>query len=196
MARNNMRGFSLIELLVGVALLSAIGIAVTTLLLHHTRVNRSQQLLAEVQANARTSMERVVNRLRSAGWDPMNAGVGIVATDPDPADAVSEIEIFADLDEDGAISSDGEQVRIRHAADRIEWRINGDTSAPFVTIATNISNDADGDGTVEPMFQPDDPTNPRTITVQITARSASRDPLTRDHIRYTLVNEVALRKRL
>ncbi len=190
------RGFSLIEMLIGLLVLSMAAAGLTTVALHNARLNRAQQLLVVTQNNARSSMELIVGRLRSAGWDPLNAGLATVATDPDLADGISQIEIFADHDEDGATAGDGEQVLIRHVGDRIEWRLSGDPSAPFSVVTTGISNDADGDGVTEPMFDPDDALNPAIVTVRITARSGAADARTGEFIRYTLTNEVVLRNRL
>jgi prepilin-type N-terminal cleavage/methylation domain-containing protein len=196
MKHTNERGFTLVEMLVGLVVAGLVGIAMATVLLQNSRINRSQQMFTAVQNNARSSMDLVVSRLRSAGWDPMNANIAVVATDPDPLDDVSQIEMFADLDEDKQTLSDGEQVTIRHIDDRIEWRLNGDASSPYQVVATGITNDADGDGVIEPMFQPDDPADPAVITVQITARSPVPDPRNGKFIRYTLKNEVTLRKGL
>lgn len=196
MKHTNERGFSLVEMLVGLVVAGLVGIAIATVLLHNSRINRSQQMATAVQNNARSSMDVVVSRLRSAGWDPMNADINVVNTDPDLSDDVSQIEMFADFDEDKLTSSEGEQVTIRHIGDRIEWRLNDDLSSPFQVVAIGITNDADGDGVIEPMFQPDDPTDPSVITVQITARSPVPDPRNGEFIRYTLRNEVALRKGL
>lgn len=190
---NRQRGFSLLELLIGLAVVSLAATALTSLVIQNSQVNRRQQMYAMIQANARNSMELIVGKLRSAGWDPMNAGIAVLATDPDPTDEVSEIEVFADLDEDGATAGSGEQVLIRHVGDRIEWRLDPDS--PFTVVARDISNDADGDGSSEPMFQLDDPLSPSGVTIQITARSPVADPRTRDFLRYTLTNRVALRKR-
>jgi len=192
----NQRGFSLIELLIGLVLAGLIGTAIATVMLQNSRLNRSQQLLANAQNNARASMDLVVSRLRSAGWDPMGAGIGVVATDPDLGDDISQIETFADFDEDNSTTSAGEQVLIRHNVNRIEWRLTGNVADPFEVVAMGITNDENGDGVVEPMFQPDNPTNPSVITVQITAQSPAADPRTGELIRYTLRNEVTLRKKL
>ena len=196
MKLTNQRGFSFIELLIGLVLAGFIGTAVATVMLQNSRLNRSQQLLVSAQNNARASMDLVVSRLRSAGWDPMGAGIGVVATDPDLGDDISQIETFADFDEDSSTTGPGEQVLIRHNGNRIEWRLTGDVSDPFRVVAMGITNDADGDGVIEPMFQPNDPTDPSVITVQITAQSSTVDPRTGEFIRYTLRNEVTLRKKL
>ena len=194
MAMQDQRGFSLVEMMVGLLVVSLAAVALTTTMLHSARLNRAEQMSVDVQGNARSSIELIVSRLRSAGWDPLNAGIATVAGDPDPSDDVSQIEIFADHDEDGVTESDGEQVLIRHVGDRIEWRLSA--SAPFSTIAAGISNDADGDGVVEPMFELDDAADPTTVTVQVTATSAAPDPRTGEFTRYTLTHSVALRNQL
>jgi hypothetical protein len=140
----------------------------------------------------------VVQKLRSAGWDPTNAGLPTVTLDPDTTDDISEIEVFADLDEDGVTADDpDEQTLIRHlgASGQIVWRPSSDVNEPFIVLSGDISNDADGDGNIEPMFVPDaDP--PTRITVQITAQSPAPDPTSGQFIRYTVSSDVVLRKAL
>jgi prepilin-type N-terminal cleavage/methylation domain-containing protein len=194
MERRDERGFTMIEMLIGLLVLSLAAGALTSLALQGARVNKSQQMLSEVQSNARSCMELVVARLRSAGWDPMNAGIATVAWDPNPVGALSQIEVFADFDEDGLTDSVGEHVLIRHVADRVEWRL--EDSAVFDVLASGISNDSDGDGTIEPMFQPDDAANPRTIRVRITASAPAPDLRSGEPISYMLENEITLRNQL
>lgn len=188
------RGFGLVEALVSLTVFVFVLSGLAGLMLHHARVNRSVQLVAEVQANARASLALIVQTLHSAGWDPSLAGVPTVVTDPDPGDDVSQIEVFADLDGDGATDKDGEQILIRHVADRVEWRRAPD--APFAVVAANVVNDADGDGTPEPMFVPFPALEPEVVRVQLTARSATVDPRTGEFVRYTVSSDVALRKNL
>ncbi len=191
--RSESRGFSVVELMVSLTVLLLITSGLAGLMLQNSRINKSQQMVAEVQANARNCLEMVVQKIRSAGWDPMNVGIPTVALDPDLTDDISQIEVFSDLSEDGTTNDDNEQILIRHIDGRIEWRHKA--TAAFVVLANNISNDADGDGTIEAMFTPDaDP--PTRITVQITASSPIEDPVTGDFIRYTVSSEVLLRKTL
>lgn len=196
MKRHGQSGFTLIEMLVSLTVLLLASGGLAGLLVQNSRLNRSQQISTEVQGNARNCLELVVARLRSAGWDPMNAGIATVATDPNLGDSVSQIEIFADLDEDGLTTSVNEQMTIRHTGLQVQWRRTGDPDDVFEILATNISNDADGDGTIEPMFQPDDPSNPTRVTVQITAESPLPDPTTGQVVRYTVRSDVTLRKSL
>ncbi|PYT33503.1 MAG: hypothetical protein DMF52_15490 [Acidobacteria bacterium] len=187
-------GFTLVELLVSLALLSMVLGGVAGLLVQNSRINRAEQMSAEVQSNARNCLSMIVQVLRTAGWDPRNAGFAAVALDPSPTNTNNYIEVFADLNEDGDASDAGEDVIIRWAVDRIEWRT--DPSQPYVTLSDSISNDADGDGTAETMFVPDSMTNPTRITVRITARSPVPDPRTGQFIRYTVSSEVVLRKKV
>jgi prepilin-type N-terminal cleavage/methylation domain-containing protein len=191
------RGFSLVELMISmVVLLIAMG-TLFGMLVHNSKVNKSRKLAMDVQANARSTLSVVVQKLRSAGWDPMNTGtIPVLALDPDLGDDVSLIEIFADVDKDGTTDGAKEQILIRHQNGQVEWRSTNDVSAPFTIMAANISNDADGDGNIEPMFVPDSYGDPTRVTVQVTAQSPIPDPLTGEAIRYTVSSDVVLRKRL
>ena len=168
-----------------------------SLLIQNARVNKSQQMTVEVQSNARNCLSMIVQRLRSAGWDPTNAGLPTINLDSDTSDANAEIEVFADLNEDGDTLDAEEQTLIRHigAAGQVVWRPTSDVNDPFIVLSGDISNDSDGDGTIEPMFVPD--ANPPTrITVQITAQSPAPDPTSGQFIRYTVSSDVVLRKAL
>ena len=196
MERN--QGFSLVEMLVSmtVVLLTMTGVAKLTI--ENSRINRAQQMTAQVQGNARNCMALIVQKLRSAGWDPLNTNLQPVVWDAIPGDGISEIEVFADLDGSGDTNAQDEQIVIRHDSDRILMRRSNNLSAPFIVVGTNMTNDADGDGVVEEMFtQVFDPLpTAERVLVQITARSPVPHPMTGDYIRYTVRSEVALRKTL
>lgn len=196
-ARDSEPGFSLVELLISMVVLLMVMGTLFGMLVHNSKVNKSRKLAMDAQANARSTLSVVVQKLRSAGWDPMNTGtIPVLTLDPDLTDDVSQIEIFADVDGDGTTDGAKEQILIRHQNDRVEWRSTNDVSAPFTIMAANISNDADADGTVEPMFVPDSTSDPTRVTVQVTAESPIPDPLTGEFFRYTVSSDVVLRKRL
>ena len=201
-SRDDTRGFTLVEMLVSMVVLMLVMVGVAALLIQSSRINKYEQLAVQTQANARNCLAMVVAKLRSAGWDPLNVDVPSVVLDPDLSDTISEIEVYADINGDGETDGtvtdddDGEQILIRHTGDRIEWRPSADTSDPFIILARNISNDADGDGTPEPMFVPDSTTDPRMITVRITAESPVADLRTGEFSRYSVVSQVVLRKAL
>jgi prepilin-type N-terminal cleavage/methylation domain-containing protein len=188
------RGFSLVEMLVGMTILLFVMAAAMGLILHNSRINKSQQMAVAVQSDARTCMSMIVQKLRTAGWDPTSAGIQVVRLDSTPGDGIEEIEVFADLDSDGATTGSDEQVLIRFIEDRIEWRRSAGGS--FEVMAVGISNDANGDGTPEQMFTPDSTADPTRIVVQLTAESPLSDPITGSPIRYTLASDLALRKKL
>ena len=190
-------GFSLIEMLVSITVLLLAMAGLSSLLIQNARVNKSQQMTVAVQANARNCLSMIVQRLRSAGWDPLNQNTfSPVILDQDLADSIDELEVFADLDMDGLTDSDDEQVLIRHVNNQVVWRRTNDTSDPFIVLATNISNDENGDGVPEPMFVPDATPDPARIRVRITAQSPAPDPTSGEFIRYTVSSDVALRKAL
>lgn len=184
------RGFTLIELLVSLTILSLSLAALATLLVQNARVNRAQQMTLTAQSNARSCLSIVVPVLRSAGWDPLNSGFSPVTLDPNG----NWIEVFADLNEDGDTLDADEDVTIRFASGRLEWRKS--TSGSYETLSEDISNDADGDGSAEPMFVADNPARPTRITVTLTARSPVANPTNQREIRSTASTDVLLRRNL
>ncbi|HEU4402960.1 MAG TPA: prepilin-type N-terminal cleavage/methylation domain-containing protein [Candidatus Polarisedimenticolia bacterium] len=194
--RHAEEGFSLLELLVSLALFSMAMGGVAGLLIQNSQINRATQVSAEVQANARNCLSMIVAVLRTAGWDPRNTGLSAVSLDPTPSNSANYIEVYADLNEDGDTDDADEDVTIRWTGTQISWRKSSDTSKPFVVLADGISNDADGDGNAETMFVPDSSTHPTRITVRITARSPTPDPRSGQYIRYTVSSDVVLRRNL
>jgi hypothetical protein len=136
----------------------------------------------------------ILAKLRTAGWDPMSAGIQVVQLDTNLGDDIDEIEAFADLDADGDTDGVDEQVLIRRIDDRIQWRRSA--SGSFEILAVGISNDGDGDGNPEQMFVPDSTTDPTRVVVRITAESPEPDPLTDEPVRYTVSSEIVFRNRL
>lgn len=192
MSTKGQRGFSVLELLVSLSITLVITIGATQMMLHNSRINRAQQMTSQVQSNARNCLAMIVQRMRSAGWDPLNVGIPTIVPDADPDGGISEIEVFADLDSDGATNGVDEQVLIRHVNNRIVWRRYNDPNKPFVVLATSITNNEDGDGTPEAMFVPT--ADPDRILVRITAQSTAPDPMSGEFIRYSVSSEVFLRK--
>ena len=193
-ARHPERGVTLLELVVGSAVAALVFLGVSALLVQGSKSNKREMLRVETQGSARNCLARVVKILRSQ-VGPGDHGIATVALDPDPTDSISQIAAFIDRDGNGVTAGTRyEQIVIRHVGNRVEWTDDG--SGAFRTLAHGITNDEDGDGTIEPMFIPDDPANPKRIFVRVTAQAPSVDPTTRRPIRYTLTDEVVLRKRL
>jgi prepilin-type N-terminal cleavage/methylation domain-containing protein len=193
-AEDGQKGFTLLEMMISLCLFCFCVIAIATFLLDSTRLNRRQQMAMTIQADARNCLEMVTNVMRSAGWDPRKAGftaVTLNAIDPASAD---HIEIRADLNEDGVISAADEDVLIRLNGNNLEWRKTA--GGQFVVLASDITNDENGDGNAEMMFTPDSVTNPTKVTVKITAQSPVPDSRTGKYVRYTVTDVVALRGNL
>ncbi len=199
---NRQRGFTLVEMLVSLTVLSLAMTGLFSLLVHNARLNKSEQMKAETQANARNVLSIVVQKLRSAGWDPLGTDLFAGLTlDTNTGDTIAEITVRGDYHTagtpgtpDGLADQVDEVIVFRHTNNTIIW--DNDDGGTFEVLAINISNDADGDGTIENMFVPDSTTDPQQITVQITARSPVIDPITRDFTRYTVTSDVYIRKDL
>ncbi len=195
-------GFTLVEALVSLTVLALAMTGLFSLLVHNSRLNKSEQMKAETQANARNVLSIVVAKLRSAGWDPLGTDLfNGLTLDTNTGDNVAEITVRADYHTagtpgtpDGLTDQPDEVIVFRHVNNQILW--DHDDDGNFDVLAVNISNDADGDGTIENMFVPDSTTDPQQITVQITAVSPVIDPITRDFSRYTVTSDVFIRKDL
>jgi len=195
-------GFSMVEVLVSLTVLTLAMAGLGGLLVHNSKVNKSEQMKAETQSNARNTLSVLVQRLRSAGWDPLGSDsfVGITP-DTNTGDTMAEITMRTDFHTpgtpgtpDGLASEIDEIVVFRHTNGMIIWDRDNDNK--FDILAIDISNDADGDGTIEDMFVVDDVTAPTRVTVQITARSPVVDPLTKDFTRFTVSSDVLFRKEI
>ncbi len=195
-------GFTLVEALISLTVLALAMTGLFSLLVHNSRLNKSEQMKAETQANARNVLSIVVAKLRSAGWDPMGTDLfNGLTLDTNTGDNVAEITVRTDFTSallpgtpDGLADQIDEVIMFRHSNNQIIW--DRDDDGTFEVLAVNISNDADGDGTIENMFVPDSTTDPQRITVQITAVSPVIDPITRDFSRYTVSSDVYIRKDL
>jgi len=190
----NQGGMSLIEVLVSLAVFSLAALGIAGMLIDNSRINKGEQLRAEAQANARNTVSLITHRIRAAGWDPQASGFQAVVVDDDLSDALSFVELYSDLDGDGTLDGIGESIRIRHQAGTVSWRLT--SLGSFVPLAIGMSNDADGNGTSEPMFVADTAVPPTWIRIRATAESPQPDPRSGKIYRYTVETEVALRGNL
>ncbi|HEY8256730.1 MAG TPA: prepilin-type N-terminal cleavage/methylation domain-containing protein [Gemmatimonadales bacterium] len=76
---NARRGFTLIELMVGLVLVTAVGAVTYALLVQNQRVARSQSEHAGLQDNVRTGTVVVANELREIGYDSIPETAGLAA---------------------------------------------------------------------------------------------------------------------
>jgi len=192
MKRSPESGFTLLETLVSVAVFSVAASLLASMVVDGAKLTKTEQMTIAAQSDARNCVSLIEQTLRTAGWDPRNAGfAGIQLQSPAQA-SDNWIEVFADLDEDAATTGLGEDVTIRLNGTTLEWKKS--TGGAFEILSPNITND--GSGVAELMFTPDSATNPKRITVKVTARSPVPDPRTGQYVRATISTDVVLRGRL
>lgn len=190
----NARGFSLVEALIGLVLLTVALTALGSLLTQSSRINRRQQAQTDLQSSARNTLTVVVQTLRTAGWNPRNVAMVPVVADPSSVVTGDSIQVRADINADGDTADDFEDVVIRHVDDRIEWKRSA-AATTFEILGVDLTNDADGDGTAEPMFTlSGSPVN--RIKVTITGRGSRPEAWSGKVARYTVSSDVTLRSQL
>ena len=93
---NNAKGFTLIELMVGMVVSMMIIAAIYASHRSQSEANLTQQMITEMHQNARAAMFSMVRDIRSAGYDPTgNTNASIIIADDD------QIEFTIDRNADG-----------------------------------------------------------------------------------------------
>jgi len=100
--RLDKKGFSLIEIMVAIAIMSILSIAMMKTYTGFTRVYTTQEVAAGVQQDLRASLNIMTQDIRMAGFDPTdsdNFGVEVATA--------TNIRITSDTDMDGAVDDSG-----------------------------------------------------------------------------------------
>ncbi|CAB1075921.1 hypothetical protein JY97_07645 [Alkalispirochaeta odontotermitis] len=100
----NYKGFSLMELMVGMAVASVLMAGIFTFHQSQVKTNITQQELVNMQQDARVAMYMMTSEIRMAGCDPQNSTGATIRT----ADA-SQIAFDSDQDGDGVINVNTER---------------------------------------------------------------------------------------
>ncbi len=124
MSKETEKGFSLIELLIVIALGTIVlGIMVTTFVLYNRSYQRETKIV-EIQGNARASMELITRELLMAGLNPTGAvGPGVVIADS------NKIQYAMDITGDGDIADANETITYEFDQTKEELMRNGLTMA-------------------------------------------------------------------
>ena len=142
MRRQNMReprdrGFTLVELMVGVALSAMIGLLVMSSALGAQRTTENAKSNSDLMGDTRLAMERLVRELRQAGTI-LDVTLPVAATDP------TAITFWADFDNDGARDVDASDPEV------LTYRFTPGTGQVTLTV-----DDADGSAVTTPILADD-----------------------------------------
>jgi type IV pilus assembly protein PilW len=168
------QGFSLIELLVAMAIGSIVIAAIVNMFIDQRKAYAIREQVTEMQQNARSGIDFLVHEITMAGYDPNGtAGAGIVAA------SANSIQFTLDISKNGVIEAD-ENVTFLLYDDGADGDLDLGRQVDGVTelIAENIQalsllyTLADGSTTDAPA----DPSQIRAVDVSLTARTKYFDP--------------------
>lgn len=167
------QGFSLIEMLVAMAIGSIVMAAIVNMFVNQRKAYAIREQVTEMQENARTGIDFLVRELTMAGYDPAGtSGASIIAA------TANSIQFSMDISKNGVIEPD-ENVTFLLYDDGQDGDLDLGRLSNGVTllIAENIQNFsllytlADGTKTDAPA----DPSQIRAVDVSLTARTKYAD---------------------
>lgn len=189
-------GFSLIELMVAMAVSLVVLGAMYSVFIGQNRTFINQESIVDVQQSVRAGMDMIVREVGMAGYDPVRVNVDSNTANNFNGVTVNalQLQIKADLNGDGVIDTSNEET-IVYAFDATNKRITrtiGSDTQPFVENVESFTFAyVDGDGNVTATSA-----NVRRIRITITGRTAKPDPNYSDNSgyrTYTLTSVVAPR---
>lgn len=102
------KGFTLIELMIGLAVFSLVGAVIYSVMINMTRSFTTQEAHVQVQQQLRAAGDLIIQDIRMGGYDPKGDAIDPdIATDGKPgitAATSQSIQFTADLDGDGTIN--------------------------------------------------------------------------------------------
>lgn len=172
------RGFSLVELLIAMAVgLVVLGAAYSVFTLQNKTFGNQEELVA-MQQNVRAGMDMMAREIGMAGYDP--AGVNCFKCSPltyiffGVTVNASQLQIQADLDGNGSIDS-ASQENVIYIFDEANYRITRNIGGGAQSFVENVQSLTfeylDGNGSVTVTSA-----NVRRIRITITGRTAKPDP--------------------
>ncbi|MDD5451649.1 MAG: prepilin-type N-terminal cleavage/methylation domain-containing protein [Desulfovibrionales bacterium] len=163
-------GFSLIELLIAIAISGIVLSAVSSLFIMQNKSYSVQEQVAEMQQNARAAMDIMTREIRTAGCDPSGSANASIVT------ATSgSINFTQDLDGDGNTTGTDENITYSLYTSSGIQKIGRDTGGGNQPVAENIQALTfayyDSAGNTTAVLA-----DIRQIELTITARTANPDP--------------------
>ncbi len=125
-------GFSLIELMVSIAISVIALAAITTTFVSQSQSYDIQEQLVEMQQNARAAMDIMTREIRMAGFSPTGTSFDGVHHHSD------KIHIRADLNGNGTYNDENED--IKYSYDSVNYLIERDAKLGKQTFAENIQD--------------------------------------------------------
>jgi type IV pilus assembly protein PilW len=146
---NQRHGFSLVELLVAMAIAGVVMAAVFKIFTTQQDSYLIQEQMAEMQQNVRTAKYIMTREIRMAGYDPMNAGAafGFVSAYGDSINFTMDI-----VGEDGAVTVPGDDITYSVSnsnLDRNEGAGNQVVVENVEAVGFAYAFDADNDGNID-----------------------------------------------
>lgn len=176
----NVAGFTLIELMVSMAIGLVILSAVAGTFTVQTRQNSAEEQLGQMQQNVRGALDLMIREIQMAKYDP--AATAFPSGTYGVTYSASQLQIKSDIDGNGTLDSatSGSVENIIYAYDSANLRITrqlgtGGTAqilADNVTAFSFIYYDANGSEVTSSASSG----NIRKVTLSITARTAKADP--------------------
>ena len=126
------KGFTLVEMMVAVAIAGIVFAAMVTAFNHQQRTFMLQDQLSQMIENARVAMDIMTREIRVTGYDPTGAEFVGIGWDCTANPRVLELRI--DLNANGAYFGTNEWIKYRYnsAAKRIERQVGFGSFLPFI----------------------------------------------------------------
>ena len=169
--KNNNGGFTIVELVVGLALTLIILGVVISVFNVQSKSYCLQEQLTEMQQNVRAAMDMMVREIKMAGYDPAGNGFNGIVYD------TTQLQILADLDGNGTATGTNENITYRYynTSDypfQIKRKTGSGSFQPFAeNIQTFTFDYLNINGTTTTSSA-----NIRQVRVAITGRTAKLDP--------------------
>ncbi len=167
---NSNNGFTLIELMVALAVTSILLAGIYTTYITQLKSHLTQQLLVEMQQSMRGSMQLIQREIRMAGYNPAHsAGVGIVTMQ------ANSFRFTMDLDGDGNVTGTNEDVRYGiNTSGSLGREVSGagglQPLAEFTDALNFVYLDKDGNVTTDPLVV-------KAVQLTIVSRSSQTVPV-------------------
>ena len=167
------QGFSLVEMLLAMAIGSIVMAAIVNMFVNQRKAYAIREQVTEMQQNARTGIDYLVRELTMAGYDPAGtSGAGIVAA------TANSIQFTMDISKNGVIEAEENVTFLLYddgADDDLDLgrRVNGVTELIAENIQALSLRYTLADGTTTDT--PADPSQIRGIDVSLIARTKYSD---------------------